>query len=117
MSHLLTGERRDRTDQCPRCGSHDLRTFFDIEIDPDGAYFDDCGNCDWSSHPGYEYAEDRDPIVICEAELHHALRQHEAWVLSGNESMIAFTAASVAALEQQISKLRSEAGDGGEATG
>jgi hypothetical protein len=52
MALLLTREGRDRTDQCPRCGSRNLRTFFDIEIEPDGAYFEDCGECDWDSHPG-----------------------------------------------------------------
>ena len=54
MVHLLTRERRDRTDQCPRCGSRALRTFFDIEIEPNGGYYEDCGECDWNNHPGYE---------------------------------------------------------------
>lgn len=53
VTHLMTRERRDRTDQCPRCGSRALRTFFDREIYPDGAYFEDCGQCDWDNHPGY----------------------------------------------------------------
>ena len=58
VAHLLSRERRDRTDQCPRCGSRSVRTFFDLEIEPDGAYFEDCGECDWNSHPGYMDIED-----------------------------------------------------------
>lgn len=54
MTHLLTREGRDRSDECPRCGSRAIRTFFDLEIEPDGAYFDDCSVCEWTSHPGYE---------------------------------------------------------------
>ncbi len=49
---LLSRERADRTDQCPRCASRNLRTFFDANILPDGAYFESCGECDWDSHPG-----------------------------------------------------------------
>lgn len=89
-----------------------MRTFSDIEIEPDGTYFEDCSECDWNSHPGYEDLGDRDPLAICEAELHHALHEHEAWVLSGNESMIAFTTASIAALEEQIRKLKDETDSG-----
>jgi hypothetical protein len=51
-ARLLSRERSDRTDQCPRCASRNLRTFFDIAIAPDGAYFEACGACDWDSHPG-----------------------------------------------------------------
>lgn len=110
MTHLLTREGRDRTEQCPRCGSRALRTFFDIEIEPDGAYFEDCGECDWDSHPGHDVdLYDLDPIAICEAQLESARSVHQAWVHNGNESMIAFTAASVAAIEEQITKLESEA--------
>jgi hypothetical protein len=50
---LLSRERADRTDQCPRCASRNVRTFFDIAIEPDGAYFEACGACGWDSHPGY----------------------------------------------------------------
>lgn len=53
MANLLTRERWDRTDQCPRCESRRLRTYFDPEIEPDGAYFEDCSECEWDSHPGY----------------------------------------------------------------
>lgn len=59
MALLVTRERRDRTDQCPRCGSRSVRTFYDFEIAPDGAYFEDCAQCGWDSHPGY--ADDADP--------------------------------------------------------
>jgi hypothetical protein len=50
---LLSRERADRTDQCPRCASRNVRTFFDIAIAPDGAYFEACAECGWDSHPGY----------------------------------------------------------------
>jgi hypothetical protein len=50
---LLSRERVDRIDQCPRCGSRKVRTFFDIAIEPDGAYFEQCGACEWDNHPGY----------------------------------------------------------------
>jgi Zn finger protein HypA/HybF involved in hydrogenase expression len=116
MTHLLTREGRDRTDQCPSCGSRALRTFFDIEIEPDGAYFEDCGECDWNNHPGYENdlddLDDLDPVAISEAQLQSARSVHEMWVRNGNESMIAFTATSVAALEEHISKLREETDSG-----
>jgi hypothetical protein len=49
---LLSRERADRTDECPRCASRNLRTFFDITIGPDGAYFEACATCGWDSHPG-----------------------------------------------------------------
>jgi hypothetical protein len=32
---LLSRERADRTDQCPRCASRNIRTFFDIAIEPE----------------------------------------------------------------------------------
>jgi hypothetical protein len=54
---LLSRERTDRTDQCPRCGSRNIRTFFDVAIEPDGAYFEACAACDWDSHPGYPEAD------------------------------------------------------------
>ena len=105
MANILTRERWDRTDQCPCCESRALRTFFDPEIAPDGAYFEDCSECDWSSHPGHE-VDDLDPLAMCEAQLEAVRGVHESWVRNGNESMIAFTAASVAALEEQIQRLR-----------
>ena len=48
---ILERERTDRTDQCPLCKSRNLRTHFDITIEPDGEYYMTCGVCDWSSHP------------------------------------------------------------------
>jgi len=52
-ARLLSRERTDRVDQCPRCKSRNIRTFFDIEIEPEGEYFEVCGECGWDSHPGY----------------------------------------------------------------
>lgn len=51
--NLLSRERVDRVDQCPRCASRNIRIFYDIDIAPDGAYFESCGECDWNNHPGY----------------------------------------------------------------
>jgi len=51
-ARLLSRERSGGTDQCPRCASRNLRTFFDIAIAPDGAYFEACGPCGCDSHPG-----------------------------------------------------------------
>jgi hypothetical protein len=50
---LLMQERSDKTERCPLCSSRNIRTHFDIGIEPDGAYFDTCGLCDWTNHPGY----------------------------------------------------------------
>lgn len=50
---LLLRGRTDRMETCPRCSSRNIRTHFDIAIEPDGAYFDTCGACEWSNHPGY----------------------------------------------------------------
>lgn len=58
-AYLLSRERHDRTERCPHCGSRNLRTFFDIEIEPDGAYFEVCHECEWSNHPGYEGAAEQ----------------------------------------------------------
>jgi hypothetical protein len=55
---LLRRERADRVNQCPRCASRDIRTFFDMAIGPDGAYFETCGACDWDNHPGYPSDDD-----------------------------------------------------------
>lgn len=56
--HLLSRERTDRTDQCPRCASRNIQTHYDIEIHPDGAYFEACRECGWDSHPGYPNEDD-----------------------------------------------------------
>ncbi|UEP47394.1 hypothetical protein LMA00_12135 [Burkholderia ambifaria] len=53
-ARLLSRERTDRVDQCPRCKSRNVRTFFDIEIGPNGEYFEACGECHWDSHPGVQ---------------------------------------------------------------
>jgi len=50
---LLSRDRTDSTEKCPLCSSRDIRTHFDIGIEPDGAYYDTCGACRWSSHPEY----------------------------------------------------------------
>ena len=49
---LIQMNRTDRTETCPLCSSRNIRSHFDIFIEPDGAYFDTCAVCGWSSHPG-----------------------------------------------------------------
>lgn len=49
---LLERQRTGGTEECPSCRSRNIRTFFDIEIPPDGDYFLSCGACDWHNHPG-----------------------------------------------------------------
>lgn len=48
---ILERQRTDRTDECPICDSRNIRTHFDIAIEPDGDYYLTCGACGWSSHP------------------------------------------------------------------
>jgi hypothetical protein len=50
---LLYRHQTDQTDQCPRCSSRNIRSHYDREIQPGGAYYQTCGKCDWSNHPGY----------------------------------------------------------------
>jgi hypothetical protein len=49
---LIMRDRDDQSEKCPLCSSRNIRTHFDMEIEPDGAYFDTCGACNWTNHPG-----------------------------------------------------------------
>lgn len=49
---LLQRQRTGGAEECPSCRSRNVRTFFDIEIPPDGDYFLSCGVCEWHNHPG-----------------------------------------------------------------
>ncbi|MDH6593480.1 hypothetical protein M2165_003369 [Variovorax sp. TBS-050B] len=49
---LLERQRTGGAEECPSCHSRNIRTFFDIDIPPDGDYFLSCGACDWHNHPG-----------------------------------------------------------------
>jgi hypothetical protein len=49
---ILTREKTDHTETCPKCSSRNIRSHFDIDIPPDGEYYATCGSCGWSSHPG-----------------------------------------------------------------
>jgi len=51
---LVMQEQVARFKECPNCNSRKIRSHFDILIEPDGEYYETCGSCDWSSHPGYE---------------------------------------------------------------
>lgn len=48
---IVSRERIDRMEECPNCASRDLRTFYDRSILPDGAYFEQCAQCEWDNHP------------------------------------------------------------------
>lgn len=48
---ILMRERTGNTQECPLCKSRNIRTHFDIGIEPDGDYYMTCGVCDWSNHP------------------------------------------------------------------
>jgi hypothetical protein len=52
VGHFIQILMRQRTDhaECPLCKSRNIRTHFDISIEPDGDYYMTCGVCDWSSH-------------------------------------------------------------------
>lgn len=43
--HLLQRARTGGAEECPACRSRNIRTFFDIDITPDGDYFLSCGSC------------------------------------------------------------------------
>jgi hypothetical protein len=51
---ILVRQRTDNVEECPLCKSRNIRTHFDISIEPDGEYYMTCGVCDWSSHPDAE---------------------------------------------------------------
>ena len=71
-ARLLSRERVDRKDQCPQCASRNVRTFFDIAIQPDGAYFEACANCGWDSHPGHpdDQEQSNEPGVPPSSQSH-----------------------------------------------
>ncbi|MFS2205823.1 hypothetical protein [Variovorax sp. Varisp36] len=54
---LLERQRTGGTQECPACKSRNVRSHFDIDIEPDGDYFLSCGVCDWTNHPGIERSE------------------------------------------------------------
>jgi hypothetical protein len=54
---ILERSRRDKSDECPVCKSRNIRTHFDISIQPDGDYYSSCGECAWTSHPGRRQEE------------------------------------------------------------
>lgn len=55
--HVLERQRTGGAEECPACKSRNVRTHFDMDIDPDGDYFLSCGTCDWHNHPGYRDEE------------------------------------------------------------
>lgn len=114
MANIMTRDLWDRTDQCPRCGSRAVRKFYDSDIAPDGDYFEDCGECEWNSHPGHEVTDftDFDPVALCEGQLEAVRSVHESWVQTGNKLMIEYSAESITRLENQIEKLKAAAEDG-----
>jgi hypothetical protein len=59
--HLLMQDRTGNVHQCPVCKSRNIRTHFDVSIEPDGDYFMTCGVCDWSTHPNAGKPVERTP--------------------------------------------------------
>ena len=53
FSNLTVMQRADSTEKCPQCSSRDIRSHFDINIEPGGASYKSCGACGWVSHPEY----------------------------------------------------------------
>jgi hypothetical protein len=49
---ILEREETGNINRCPICKSRNIRTHFDLSIEPDGDYYMTCGVCGWSSHPG-----------------------------------------------------------------
>jgi hypothetical protein len=48
---ILERSRTDKTERCPVCKSRNIRSHFDIAIQPDGDYYASCGVCAWTNHP------------------------------------------------------------------
>ncbi len=48
---ILQRKRTGEIDGCPLCKSRNIRTHFDMSIEPDGDYYMTCGVCDWTNHP------------------------------------------------------------------
>jgi hypothetical protein len=54
---VLEGGRSEKIGKCPVCKSSNIRTHFDITIQPDGDYYSSCGVCEWTDHAGYSGGE------------------------------------------------------------
>lgn len=56
IGHLVTVFMQEADDerQCPVCASRNIRSHYDIGIEPEGDYYETCGVCRWSSHPAAE---------------------------------------------------------------
>lgn len=48
---MLTRERTDNRETCPKCSSRNIRRHFDRRIGDDGDYYASCGECPWTDHP------------------------------------------------------------------
>jgi hypothetical protein len=54
IGHYIGLAIRDLVDfvqQCPKCSSRDVQSYYDAGISPDGAYYQRCKACDWNDHP------------------------------------------------------------------
>jgi hypothetical protein len=62
VGHLISVVERERLDRegetCPVCSSRDVRSHYDIAIEPAGDYYRTCGSCGWSNHPGSPEEDD-----------------------------------------------------------
>jgi hypothetical protein len=61
---LLERQRTGGTVECPACRSRNIRSYFDIDIPPDGDYFLSCGACDWHNHPIDATDEDEGERIV-----------------------------------------------------
>jgi len=52
LIQILERNRTDKIEECPVCRSRDVRTHYDILIPPSGKYYESCGVCNWTNHPG-----------------------------------------------------------------
>ena len=48
---LMVRKETQDVQSCPQCKSRDIRSHFDIQVEPDGSYYNTCGKCGWTNHP------------------------------------------------------------------
>ncbi len=53
FAHLLRSSASGGIETCPRCSSRHIRSHFDRNIEPEGAYYATCGACGWTNHPDH----------------------------------------------------------------
>jgi hypothetical protein len=51
FGQLLVRDQTGDIQNCPVCSSRNIRSHYDIDIPPEGSYFNTCGSCQWTNHP------------------------------------------------------------------